>query len=135
MNLDPKCYIEIPANKLRDAVKLAYVHSAPQGLGFLHAREGELDDATVSEIIDRARLAGSIAARMDYVHGRSCKFAIYREGEMLLIRPNWYDHSDHQLASLLDALGIADAEAKIAAAQAAQRAENEQYERERASSK
>lgn len=133
--IDPKCYIEIPADKLRDAVKLAFDLSAPQGLGFLHHREGGLEDEVVSEIIERDK-DGCVAASMDYVHGRSCKFHVYRGGDYgnhddkLYIQSSWYDHSDRDLEELLTGLGIENAAEKIAVAQAGQAEVNAKWERE-----
>jgi hypothetical protein len=130
--------IEIPSDKLREAVKLAYAASAPQGLGFLHAREGGLSDEDANEIIERekgTRFPNPVAASMDYVHGRSCKFTVFRgkeDAERLFIRPRWYDHSDTQLVELLEALGVGDPQGKIDAALEAQRIENERWERENA---
>lgn len=129
---DPICYVEIPANKLREAIKLAYDYSSPQGLGFLHARYGRLDEQTVDEIINCEDPNGRIAASMDYVHGRACKFTVIRHERQLFIRPRWYDHSDNQLESLLADLGIADARQRIDAANEAQRLKNEKWERENA---
>jgi hypothetical protein len=133
--IDPTCYIEIPADKLPEAMKLAFNLSSPQGLGFLHHREGGLEDAAVNEIIEREK-GGHIAAHMDYVHGRACKFIVFRGGERpnwdgrLYIRSSWYDHSDSALEDLLTGLGVDDPAGKIASAQTAQKAENEKWERE-----
>jgi hypothetical protein len=137
MPINPECYIEIPADKLRDAVKLAFELSSPQGLGILHHRPGGLEDEAVDEIIGREG-RGAIAASMDYVHGRSCKFHVYRGGEYdnwddkLYIPASWYDHGDWALEQLLTRIGVEDAAGKIAAAQAAQEAENERWKRENA---
>lgn len=137
MPINPDCYIEIPSDKLADAVKLAFDLSSPQGLGFLHHREGGLEDGVVNEIIEREK-RGAVAASMDYVHGRSCKFTVYRGGERpdwddkLYISSSWYDHSDRALEELLTGIGVNDPAGKIEAAQAAQRAENERWQRENA---
>jgi hypothetical protein len=127
--MNTECYIEIPADKLRDAVKLAYGMSGPQGLGFLHFQAGGLSDEDTDKIINRER-PGWIAVSMDYVHGRSCKFSVYREGERLFIQPSWYDHGDAALEELLDALRVGNPAAEIQRAKAAQRAANEKWERE-----
>lgn len=138
MNTD--CYIEIPSDKLRDAIKLAYAMSAPQGLGFLHYKDGGLDEATVDAIIDREK-RGTIAASMDYVNGRSCKFTVYRDGtydepgKRLFVNPSWYDHGDLALEDLLTELGVEDAAGKMASARAAAKAENAKWERENAASR
>jgi len=126
--MNEACYITIPANKLREAVQIAYEMSAPQGLGFLHARGGPLDDETTDEIL--ARGDDRIAASMDYVHGRSCKFHVYKSADQMLVRPSWYDHSEDALIELLTRLGVTDPQAKIDAAKAAQVAENEKWDRE-----
>jgi hypothetical protein len=138
MPINTDCYIEIPSDKLRDAIKLAFDLSSPQGLGFLHHRPGGLDDETVDEIIGR-EARGHVVASMDYVHGRSCKFHVYRDGERnnwgdrLYIPPSWYDHCDWALEQLLTGIGVDNAADKIATAQAAQHAENERWKLENAS--
>lgn len=98
--------IEVTAAKPIDLVKAAYALSAPQGLGFLHAKEGELSDADAQGILDRARPGGRIIASMDYVHGRACKFTLFREGEKHFIRENWFDHSPAHVDALLERVGI-----------------------------
>jgi hypothetical protein len=133
MMMNTDCYIEIPADKLKEALQAAYAMSSPQGLGYLHYKDGGLSDSEAAAIIDRERPDGNIAASMDYVNGRSCKFHVYREGGKLLIAPSWYDHSDYALVGLLAALGVDDPRSKIDAAQAAQDAENERWKQERAS--
>jgi len=138
MSMNTDCYIEIPADKLRDAIKIAFELSSPQGLGFLHHRPGGLEEEVVDEIVNREG-TGHIAASIDYVHGRSCKFTVFRGGDYgnhndrLYIRSSWYDHGDYALEQLLTRIGVDDPAGKIAAAQAAQRAENEKWERENAS--
>jgi hypothetical protein len=126
--MNTECYVEIPADKLRDAVKQAYALSSPQGLGFVHYREGELSDEDVDAILSRGDERR--AASMDYVRGRSCKFHVFRDGERLFIRPSWYDHSDWHTEQLLKSLGIENGPELMAAARDAQRLENEKWERE-----
>lgn len=132
MSINPECHIEIPADKAREAIKAAYDLSTPQGLGFLHAREGGLDDETVDAILANERPDSWIVATMDYVHGRSCKFRIYHHEGRLFIRPRWYDHGDHQLEELLTRLDVESPAEKIEAARTAQAAEDERWERENA---
>ena len=100
--------IDVTGSDPRELIKAAYALSKPQGLGFLHAREGELDDATVDEILGHERGFLGVIAKMDYVHGRSCKFTIWRdqETERLYIRNWWYDHDESQLEQLLARCGI-----------------------------
>jgi len=116
------CYVELPADKLPDAIRAAYALSEPRGLGFLHAQSGPLDDETVNEILDRGN--GWAAASMDYVRGRCCKFTVYRDGERLFVLPRWYDHSNDDLVALLTGIGVTDPQAKIDAAIAEQEIKN-----------
>ena len=105
-------YIEIPADKLRDAISLAYALSSPVGMGMIHYREGGLDSATIDAVI-ATWAQGPIAARMDYVHGRQCKFTVRRDAERLFVGPSWHDHSEDQLIDLLTALGVESPREKI----------------------
>lgn len=135
MAINPKTYIEIPADKLREAIKAAYDLSQPIGLGFLHAKGGELDEESVDEIISRER--GWIVASMDYVHGRQCKFHVYSdEGNppRYFVRHYWYDHGEYQLVDLLTRIGVDNPQEKIDAAKAEQEAENAAYEAAHAAS-
>lgn len=109
--------IEVTGVDLRALLRAAYRLSSPQGLGFLHARDGELDDETVEEIISRDDGNKWTALSADYVHGRSMKFHVRRYDGRLYIQRQWYDHSRRQLADLLSAVGlssdlIAEAEAE-----------------------
>ena len=86
-------------SKLDDVIRAAYDLSAPQGLGFLHAKAGELDEATMERI--KGSGYGGCVASMDYVHGRAVKLAIFRDGENLYIPADrWYDHSIESLQEL-----------------------------------
>jgi len=104
-------YIEIPSDKLREAIAEAYNLSSPQGLGLLHYREEPLDEQTIDEIMPKSGSDGNI--RMDYVHGRSCKFHIFHQEGKHYVRPHWYDHNFSQLERLLERLGVEDAGEKI----------------------
>lgn len=116
-NIDPKQHVEIPADKVREACAAAYALSRPVGLGLLHAREGDLDDEMLDQIIAHGERRGGPS--MDYVHGRQCKFNLYKVGDRFFAQPEWYDHSRSQFVDLLTRIGVADAEEKIAAAIAA----------------
>lgn len=93
-------YINITGIDLREFVRAAYDLSSPQGLGFLHAREGGLDDKTIDEIVGRRRIS------MDYVHGRSVKMHVRDDDGGLSINSQWYDHSTGQLKALLERVGL-----------------------------
>lgn len=120
-NFDPTHFIEIPADKLRDAINLVYDLSQPVGMGHLHWRPGRLDKVTEDAIME-AEPSGDIAVHMDYVHGRCCKFIVFKQDGKLWIRPEWHDHTEGDLITLLYRLGMKDAHAKIIAAQAAREA-------------
>lgn len=93
--------IEITGADLVEFAKKVYTLSVPQGLGFLHAEQGVLEDEDAKDIVSRC--SGSIALSMDYVKGRACKMNVRRdENGGLWIQKSWYDHTDHQLAELLE---------------------------------
>ena len=101
--------IEVSVDELPTLVRKAYELSVPQGLGFLHARDGELDQESVDEIITRGEKDPFLAVSMDYVHGRSCKFGVRRsevrdfESPLTISYP-WYDHSKDDWDQLITAL-------------------------------
>lgn len=90
-----------------ELVKAAYALSVPQGLGFMHATDGPLSDEQAQEILDREKPGGRIVASMDYVNGRACKMTIFHADGRRYIHPIWFDHSDSQLAELLETVGVA----------------------------
>ena len=91
--------IDISAVDLRKFIADVYDLSAPQGMGFLHATPGPLDEASIDSILERG--SKSYPVGMDYVHGRACKMTVYRDGDKLTINDRWYDHSAAQLRELL----------------------------------
>lgn len=95
--------IDITGADLVEVVKAAYDLSSPQGLGFLHHEEGSLTDEQAKSLINEDRFA---VVGMDYVKGRACKFSVLKQDEKLYINNTWYDHSDDQLAALLDRIGV-----------------------------
>lgn len=97
--------IEVTAVALTDLVRAAYNRSRPQGLGHIHYQDGGLSDAEVAKIIESTNL-GRLAVSMDYVKGRSVKFHVHRIENRLFIDSSWYDHSDGQLRSLLEQVGL-----------------------------
>jgi len=85
--------------KLDAVIRAAYELSRPQGLGFLHATDGPLDDETLAEI--KSRASGRCAAGMDYVHGRAVKLTVRRDGDALYVYGDrWFDHSLADLREL-----------------------------------
>lgn len=100
-------FVEITGCDLPTLVRAAYDLSRPQGLGFLHARPGPLDDETVKEVISYGN--DNIALNLDYVRGRACKLVVWRKGERLFTRLHWFDHSSYDLDDLLKAIGKSDA--------------------------
>lgn len=94
-------HIEITGCDLIALVKKAYALSRPQGMGFLHFREGELSDEDAQQIVNNPR-----GIDLDYVHGRAVKFWVQKEGDRLFVQNSWYDHSDSQLRELLQSVGI-----------------------------
>lgn len=94
-------YIEITGCDLIALVKKAYALSRPQGLGFMHFREGELSDEEAKSIVNNPR-----GISLDYVHGRAVKFWIKYEGDRMFVPKSWYDHTDEQLRELLTSVGV-----------------------------
>jgi len=80
--------------------KAAYALSVPQGLGFLHAREGDLSAADAVRVITSSANS-RIALTIDYLHGRAVKLTVFKDGDRLTMRDDWYDHSPSQLDELL----------------------------------
>lgn len=97
--------IKITGVDLVKFVQKTYELSQPQGLGFMHAEPGGLSEDDAKAILDRDK-EGRVAASMDYVKGRACKMTVFREGDDLFVRPQWYDHSVGQLKTLLSEFGI-----------------------------
>lgn len=94
-------FIEITGCDLVALVKKAYALSVPQGMGFLHFKEGNMSDEDAKKIIE-----SPLGVDMDYVHGRAVKFWVKKEGNRLFVQDRWYDHSDDQLKELLQSVGI-----------------------------
>lgn len=97
--------IDITGVDLKEFVKKVYELSAPQGLGFLHYKEGSLSNIECENIIEMGR-DDRIALDMDYISGRACKMIVFKEEEKLWIRTAWYDHTDEQLKELLQHFNI-----------------------------
>lgn len=110
MTFDWRGYINLGKADLREVVRAAYDLSSPQGLGFLHARDGGLSDEEVDRIVDRESRTGTapIVAGMDYVNGRSVKMHVTLNPETgdLYIGRSWYDHGRGALEELLGRFGI-----------------------------
>lgn len=104
--------IDITGVDLAKFVKDVYDLSRPQGMGFLHARDGALDDATVAQIIAQTERK-PLRLYMDYVHGRACKMGVSEKDGKLLINDRWFDHSEHALNELLRRQGLDKADRTI----------------------
>lgn len=85
-------------------IKEVYELSVPQGLGFLHFKEGELTEDEAKEILDFSKDNKMHFLDMDYIKGRACKMTVFREGKKLFFRIPWYDHTDIQSEKLLKAV-------------------------------
>lgn len=100
-------YIEVTGCNLATLVRAAYSPSRQQGLGVLDARgRGDLTDEDVEDILARGRGDPLCACSIDYLNGRSVKMTVFRDGGRLFIRNSWYDHSDDDLAALLQQIGV-----------------------------
>ena len=100
----PNDFINLGKIDLVKLAQAAYALSVPQGLGFLHVKDGPLSEADAK----RHMKEGEPALSMDYVYGRACKFNVWRDSETgnYYTKARWYDHSDEQLKSLLEQFGI-----------------------------
>lgn len=97
---DPEYHIDLTNTNLVALVKKAYELSAPQGLGFFHAKPGGLTDDEAKNLISDT---GRYAVSMDYINGRSVKLRVSRDKDgRLYMSKSWYDHSDRQMKELLD---------------------------------
>lgn len=83
-------------------IQKVYELSQPQGMGMLHYKPGGLTDDEAKSLIQSDGIVD-----MDYVKGRACKMYVTRkEGKLVIPRDNWYDHTDEQLAELLEHIGL-----------------------------
>jgi hypothetical protein len=102
---------DITGTDLRKLVAAVYANSSPQGLGFLHFKEGQLAGDDVDKLLSMGTYAtrsgrdGPIVS-LDYVHGRACKFTVWRKGDRMLVGDRWFDHSPEQLQDLLQSDGV-----------------------------
>ncbi len=98
--------IEITGVNLVELVKRAYDLSNPQGLGFIHYKDGGLSDEQANSLIDEN---DRYPVSLDYVCGRACKLDVFKsDDERLYIRNKWYDHSAQQLKDLLLSVGLSE---------------------------
>lgn len=99
--------IDITGVNLIKLIKGVYKRSEPIGMGYLHYTPGELTDAEAQEVLDLSTTAGhDLTVFMDYVKGRCCKFNVWDEGDKLMARSYWLDHSTAKYAALLQELGL-----------------------------
>ena len=105
--LDTRGMIDVSGVNLEELINATYELSSPQGMGFLHAKVGGLDQSEVDEIVERGKADNRIVIDMDYVNGRACKMTVFKTDEgSLFIRNKWFDHSDLSLTTLLERVGI-----------------------------
>jgi hypothetical protein len=84
----------------------AYELSTPQGMGFLHAKAGGLDEGEAQAIVERFKDDNHCALALDYVHGRACKMTVRKGEEGYELPDSWYDHTNAQYSDLLSRHGI-----------------------------
>ena len=107
MDYNTPDYIEITGANLVEVAKKAYELSSPQGMGFLHAREGGLSDEEAKQLVERGA-QGNIKLHLDYVHGRAVKlFVLGNDDGHLYLERSWYDHSKGDLDALISAVKTA----------------------------
>ncbi len=93
--------IDVTNVDMVEFVKAVYDLSQPQGMGFLHFTPTPLTDAEAKGIIQKD---GTV--NMDYIKGRSCKMSVRLENGKKYIWDTWYDHTNEQLAQLLERVGV-----------------------------
>lgn len=106
MPLDKSRLICVDAAKIDDIIKEAYNLSRPQGMGYLHFKDGELPDDELQHIKETIRHQGTTYLSMDYILGRAVKLTIYQELSHFYIQNSWYDHSEDDLQELLNRIGV-----------------------------
>lgn len=104
--MNTKGMIEITGVDLVKFIKKVYDLSVPQGMGYLHFKEGPLSDDEAQALIDRKEYGGHIKVSLDYVRGRACKMTVFKDGDRLWIPSRWFDHQDFHLNDLLEHCGI-----------------------------
>lgn len=92
--------IDITGVNLVKFVQHVYALSVPVGMGFLHATSGPLSEEEAKRHVSTD--GSHVAVSMDYVKGRCCKMTVFREGGKLLMQDKWFDHSDADLATLIE---------------------------------
>lgn len=114
--------IDVTDAPLDVLVRAAYAPSRQQGLGYLDTagQSDTLTDEEVSAILERNKNSPIVALSMDYCRGRSVKFTVMKIGERLYIGNSWHDHSDDELRSLLQCVGLDPALLEQARAQRAE---------------
>ena len=101
--------VTITRDNLPKVIAKAYELSQPQGMGFLHAKPGEIPDDVLQQILVRSDAGDNQyrkAIRLDYVQGRAIKLGIHFDAEagsyyLEDTGHGWYDHSDEQWVELL----------------------------------
>ena len=110
--------VEIPPNTdLYELAKKVYELSGVYGMGALQDKgPGPMSDEVARKIVDEGyshdsdfaygegRKPWGVAIHMDYIHGRCCKFLVWKDDESgkLTIADPWPDHSAEQLKEILD---------------------------------
>lgn len=128
--MDLRGYIDVTEIDPRLLVQVAYSGSRPQGLGFLHAKPGGLDEETLNAIIKRSEESdyrrGEID--LDYLHGRSMKFHVRFEDGRRYLDLDWYDHGREATKRLLRECQLPDVEARITKAEAEKDEKDREWE-------
>jgi hypothetical protein len=131
MDFDLRGYVDITEADQRQLARLAYAASRPQGMGMLHYREGELDEETLTQIMEVADKYHEGAIDLDYVHGRACKLRVRRYDGKRYVRLDWYDHSAEAMKVVLRQLNLPDVEARIAEAERTGEQQRREWDEER----
>ncbi len=98
--------LESPESRLEqtiEIIKAVYDLSRPQGLGFLHYSPEPLTDEQALACIPKPEMP---QLHLDYIRGRACKFVLLTDPDGRYFDATyWLDHTDEDLAGLIERLG------------------------------
>lgn len=100
--------ITFPISKLKVLISETYNRSVPVGMGIINFIPGHIPEKTLDSLAKEIE-SKSKMVYMDYIHGRLCKMSIYLiDDETIGIRTYWPDHTQEELAALVEAVKAAD---------------------------
>lgn len=100
----------ITLKPIKEILQRAYMLSQPVGMGHLQFTPGPLSDAELTEYVgmNSRSVNGAVHYSFDYVKGRAVKLSVVEiigtDTYDVRIDGGWFDHSDHEVELLRDAL-------------------------------